>query len=130
MDRGLPAGPEGRLSLAWPTHRIGPAGPAPGARLLQAEWQDAASALTPIRPLGHYTLTLTQAGHGAELALASQSGPLLLQGTGTLDSRTGLRFQGTAQADPAESAGVHAALQDVLNALGPRRNNVTQLDYR
>lgn len=132
LDARLAAvGPEGRLSLAWPATHIGPAGgPSQGSRLLQAEWQEAASALTPIRPLGHYTLTLTQAAQGADLRLATKDGPLLLEGTGTLNSRTGLRFQGTAQADPKEHASVHAALQDVLSALGPRQNNVTRLDYR
>lgn len=132
LDARLAAiGPGGRLTVSWPATRIGMTQPAEGTRIVQAEWRDAASALTPVRPLGHYTLALTHAGAGgANLALASQHGPLLLEGAGSLAMGPGLEFKGTARADPAVDATTRAALQDVLNALGPRKNDLTLLHYR
>ena len=123
-------GPEGLLTVKWPATRIVPPPARDGATLLQAEWREAASALAPVRPLGTYTLQLTQASQGTELALATLGGPLLLEGAGSLSPRTGLEFKGTAQADPAANAATHRALQDILNALGPRKNHVTLLHYR
>lgn len=123
-------GPEGHLILKWPATRVMPPPARNGVTLLQAEWQEAAAALAPVRPLGNYTLQLTQATHGTDLALATLDGPLLLEGTGSLSPRTGLQFKGTAQADPAANAATHSALQDILNALGPRKNHVTLLHYR
>ena len=123
--------PGGRLSVTWPATRISWKAQQNGTRILDAEWRDAASALTPIRPLGHYTLSLTHAtGGGADLALASRHGPLLLEGSGSLDTRQGLRFKGTARADPTVDPTIHAALRDVLSALGPRHNDLTLLHYR
>ena len=123
-------GPEGRLSLRWPATHIGRDTQADGSALLEAEWRDAASALTPIRPLGHYRLNLTHAEGSAHLTLATLHGPLLLEGSGSLSGRQGLQFRGEARADPAADTMIHAALQDVLGALGPRQNNVTLLHYR
>lgn len=122
--------PGGRLSLSWPATHIGRHSRPAGTRLLDAEWREAVSALSPVRPLGNYTLSVKQsAGGGADIALATRQGPLVLEGSGLLDG-TGLQFKGTAQADPATSADVEAALQDVLAALGPRKNKVTLLHYR
>jgi len=124
-------GPEGRLLLRWPATRIGRSAPNGEAGLLEAEWRDAASALTPLRPLGHYRLTVSQdEGGSAKLALTTLQGPLLLEGNGSLNRRQSLQFSGSARADPTADAMVHAALQDVLGALGPRQNNVTLLQYR
>lgn len=132
LDARLAAiGPGGRLSVHWPATRVGMTRPADGTRILQAEWRDAASALTPVRPLGHYTLAMTHATDGgAVMALATQHGPLLMEGAGSLAFGRGLEFKGTARADPATDATTRAALQDVLNALGPRQNDLTLLHYR
>lgn len=131
LDARLAAvGPEGRLTIRWPTLRFSPSLPAPGTRLLDAEWRDAASALAPIRPLGHYTLSMTAGDGISELQLASRQGPLLLEGKGGFNARQGLDFTGTARADPTANEAVHRALQDVLGALGPRQNNVTLLRLR
>jgi general secretion pathway protein N len=122
--------PGGDLSIAWPATFIGQSGAPPGTKLLDAKWRNAVSALTPIRPLGDYSLILTQnAQNGADLILSTQKGPLKLNGEGTLSRNSGLRFNGTAQADPASSADVQAALQDLLAAIGPRQNNQTALRF-
>jgi len=123
--------PGGRLSLSWPAVHVGRHARPGGARLLDAEWRDAVSALTPIRPLGHYTLALTQsATGGADLTLGTQQGPLLLEGAGALSASGGFQFKGTARSAPAASPEVRAALQDLLSALGPRQNDSTLLHYR
>src|SRR5690606_36773431 len=51
-------GPTGDLSVAWPTLHIGHQPGPHGMSLLNSEWRDAGSALTPVHPLGHYTLSL------------------------------------------------------------------------
>lgn len=123
--------PQGRVTLRWPATRIGrQMQTATGKPLLEAEWRDAASSLTPIHPLGHYQLTLNKAEQGARLNLTTLSGPLLLEGKGMFDRHRGLQFQGSAKALASAGPTVQAALQDVLGALGPRKNNVTLLQYR
>jgi len=123
-------GPAGELSVKWPATFIAPARQDAGARLLDIEWRHAASSLTPIRPLGDYVLALKRGAHGqADLSLRTRQGPLRLDGAGTLDSR-GLRFDGTAQADPAADAHTHAGLHDLLAALGPQKNNQALLSFR
>ncbi|NYT23198.1 type II secretion system protein N [Alcaligenaceae bacterium] len=124
-------GPGGRLSISWPATHIGRHSRPQGARLLDAEWREAVSALSPVRPLGSYALALRQgAGGGADLTLATRQGPLALEGSGALDGAGRLQFKGTARADPAAGPDVQAALRDVLTALGPRQNDVTLLHYR
>jgi len=124
-------GPEGRLTLSWPPTLIGTSRPPAGTPLLNAEWRDAAASLTPIRPVGHYTLALRQAGDTAvAILLDTLQGPLILSGKGELNPQGGLRFDGTARADPAAGPDVQAALFDVLSALGPRQNDQTLLQYR
>lgn len=132
LDARLAAiGPQGVLNVHWPTIHGNWSTPEKGTRLIEAEWQDAASALTPVRPLGHYALSVTAAEPGVlDLQLKSLEGPLLLQGKGMLAGAEGLRFDGSAQADSQADASVQAAMQDLLTALGPRRNNVTLLRYR
>jgi len=123
-------GPGGELSVKWPATFVGPAGQPAGARLLEVEWRGAASALAPVRPLGDYALALKQGRGGrADLTLATKQGPLLLDGAGTLDA-AGVRFEGTAQADPAADDRVHAGLRDLLAALGPRKDKQALLRFR
>lgn len=133
LDPRLAAvGPEGHIRLSWPALRLNADRmTAQQNRLLQAEWRDAASALTPIRPLGHYSLALNGTDDAAiQVQLLTLEGPLLLQGSGLLHPGQGLQFDGTAQADPAAHTTVQAALQDVLGAIGPRQNNMSMLRFR
>lgn len=132
LDARLAAvGPGGTLSLKWPASVIGRTQTPAGTTLLEARWRDAASALTPIRPLGDYALVLTQLASGnVDVTLSTREGALALKGQGTLNSTQGFRFDGTAQADPSASTNDQAALRDVLAALGPQRNNQTLLRFR
>ena len=80
-----------------------------------AEWTNAGSVLSPIKPLGQYQINISGAGTRLDIKLITTSGILLLDGTGSFASDTGLRFQGTARA-AAESKGV---LDELLNNFGP-----------
>jgi general secretion pathway protein N len=102
----------GRLHASWDAVRI-----APGAfaGLVQLDWEDAQSALSPVVPLGNYRLTLLGRGPAAELRLATLKGPLLLQGEGRFQDGRG-RFQGSAAAEPAMAD----SLRGLIGVLGQR----------
>lgn len=122
--------PSGEMTVTWPaTFWGGPARQA-GVGLLDVEWRNAVSALAPIHPLGDYMLSLKQgAGDQATLILSTKKGPLMLEGVGILNKQH-LQFDGTAQADPAAGAAVHAGLRDLLASLGPEQNQRTVLRIR
>lgn len=122
--------PTGRMRLSWNTLsfvRDGRRVDAIGA--LAVELTDVASRLSPVRPLGGYTLTVDLHGQEADIALRTARGPMLLAGRGTL--RNGhLKFSGTAQA----AAGQEERLANFLNLLGQRRKEgdktVIGLEFR
>ena len=113
-------GLQGRAHLALPGLRwpLGapatatPAAPAPVA----VELLDVASAVSPLRPLGSYRLTL-QAGPGAAptFELATLRGDLRLQASGGWPGGR-LQLQGLAEANPDRLD----ALSNLLNLLGRR----------
>jgi general secretion pathway protein N len=82
---------------------------------LQIDWRAAQSALSTVAPLGDYRLSVSGAGDGARLRLDTLSGPLRLEGSGSLrDGR--VRFNGIASVQPE----MRAALNGLLGVLGPR----------
>src|SRR5690606_15687227 len=102
--------PTGKLRLQWPAMRL--SGAIPDGELLNAEWRDATTALSLLRPLGTYRLKLTgERGAAVNLALSTASGPLNVTGQGRWTPRTGLSFQGTARPAPQASDDTVAALQ-------------------
>ena len=80
-----------------------------------AEWTNAGSVLSAVKPLGHYRIDLVGAGTRLDLVLKTNSGVLLLEGNGSFTPEQGLKFQGTARA-AAESKG---GLDELLNNFGP-----------
>jgi general secretion pathway protein N len=80
------------------------------------ELSEAASALTPVRPLGAYRIDVVGSGSQARVQMSTLSGPLRLEGSGTWDARAGLRFTAEAQADESE----RGRLQGLLGLLGRR----------
>jgi general secretion pathway protein N len=78
------------------------------------ELQDFASALSTLRPMGHYRLEL-QGGPQPSLSLKTVQGALQLQGQGRWQAGR-LRFEGQASAQPE----YEAALSNVLNIIGRR----------
>ena len=76
--------------------------------------RDAATRLTPLRPVGSYRLTV-EGGALPDLRLETLQGGLQLSGSGQWVGER-LRFTGEARAQP----GTEAALDNVLNIIGRR----------
>ena len=115
--------PGGEMLLDWPDLILGKGAVASNdnARLLTAQWRNASSSLTRIQPMGAYTLVLQQdAAQNLTFALSTNQGPLLMEGEGTVSKSGRAQFDGKAWIDESASGDVHAALQDLLDAIGPR----------
>jgi general secretion pathway protein N len=107
--------PTGRLllqtaDLHW---HWSPSGPQLGGQLT-VELQNLGSALSTLRPMGHYRLAL-QGGTQPQLTLSTIAGALQLQGQGRWQSGR-WRFTGQASAEP----GLEPALGNILNIIGRR----------
>lgn len=87
------------------------------------ELRDVASALTPVRPLGAYRITIDGTGASSSIQMSSIEGPLRLSGDGTWTPRAGLRFTAYAQADESE----RLRLQSLLGLLGRREGARTMI---
>lgn len=113
--------PGGAVQVQWPalTLQWG-ALPAGDGRVLTVHWRNASSSLSNVKPFGDYTLLLNRAaGRALDLSLKTDRGPLMLEGRGTLSQSGRGRFDGEAWVDASALAGTRAALQGVLQALGP-----------
>ncbi|MCK2094560.1 type II secretion system protein N [Thauera aromatica] len=122
--------PAGELLLSWPEQVIGAGTPEPGSPLLDLRWNSAASALSPVRPLGAYRVLFSQGdAERIDIGLTTLISPLLLQGQGTWSADQGLRFEGRAQVDAAATPDTRIALEPLLNILGPRQGDHTRLSF-
>jgi general secretion pathway protein N len=83
----------------------------------EAQWSDAALALSAVKPLGTYTLRLEGSGGPARIALATAQGPLRLSGDGTVEGLRHFALTGEARAEGADAQ----ALAPLLDLIGPRR---------
>jgi general secretion pathway protein N len=114
--------PGGVLAINWDRLQIEPRR-MQGA--INAEWQFASSALTPVSPFGHYRLTTNGAYPGTQLQLSTISGPLELLGSGTIAEGGRLRFEGTARPVTGTDPAVKTQLTGLISLLGPRRDSET-----
>lgn len=114
--------PGGVIAISWDRLQIG-AGRLQGS--INAEWQFASSAMTPVTPFGHYRLTTDGAYPGTQLQLSTISGPLELAGSGTINEGGRLRFEGTARPVAGTDAAVKTQLTGLISLLGPRRDSET-----
>lgn len=112
-------GPSGQLHLSWNSLQL--------TRReqnlevtgrMQLEMADMASRLSPVKPLGSYSLAFDWHGTAAEVALTTLKGPMLMSGGGSLQGGR-LRFSGKAWAQ----AGQEDRLANLLNLLGQRRRD-------
>jgi general secretion pathway protein N len=104
--------PGGRLVFETSHLAINPQQSVKGQATLR--WLDAVSGrVRP--PLGSYRANIEGAGNALELKLATESGPLFLQGMGTWSRQRGLAFNGTARAAPER----RAELDGLLSLIGP-----------
>jgi len=122
--------PTGTMRLSWSTLELAlekQQFSANGRTTLQLT--DMASRLSSLRPLGSYELDFDWQGQQAGLMLRSLKGPLLLDGSGSLNQGR-MQFSGQAQA----AAGYEESLASLLNLLGQRRSNseknIIALEFR
>jgi general secretion pathway protein N len=80
-----------------------------------AVWSQAVSAMSSVRPLGDYQITLVTAQENIGIALSTRSGSLILNGQGSWLVTQGLQFNATAQATPD----AQDSLTELLHHLGP-----------
>lgn len=113
--------PGGQVRIAWSALRIA-ADRIEGR--LDARWDDATSALSPVAPLGNFRLSFTGRGGTTDLALGTLRGPLQLAGRGSIDARR-VRFTGSADAQPD----VRPQLGALLTVLGKRNGDTAVLDW-
>ncbi len=122
--------PAGQMRLSWTGLVLArPANALQADGRMQLDLTEMASALSPVKPLGAYRMRFDWQGGAARVDLKSLSGPLLLEGRGTLiDGR--LQFSGQAWAEEGEES----RLAILLNLLGQRRQmgnrNVIALEFR
>lgn len=80
-----------------------------------AEWLNAGSALSPVNPLGSYRINLEGSGERLNITLATITGALLLEGSGSVTRGADVKFQATARAAP----GSEGSLGELLSNFGP-----------
>jgi general secretion pathway protein N len=100
--------PEGKLQLATDSFSFSKNNFS-GKALL--DWRSAQVAMSPVKPLGDYRALLNATGNAGDLQLTTVSGALKLNGKGNWTLKDGVRFSGTAQADPALAANIDPLLQ-------------------
>ncbi len=83
---------------------------------MSVELREAASAVSPVRPLGSYRIDVASSGSKADLSLTTLSGPLLLTGNGSWNGRAGVSF--VVQAEP--EARERERLSGLLSLVGRR----------
>jgi general secretion pathway protein N len=117
--------PGGVLTVAWNSLVID------GARAtgnVSGEWQFASSILTPVSPFGHYRLDMSGGFPGTRLTLVTLSGPLELQGNGTIAERGRVRFQGVARPVASADATTRTQLSGLISLLGRRDGDTAILN--
>lgn len=122
--------PSGLMQLSWPSLKLerSSAGMEIDGRM-RLEMTEIASALSPVKPLGAYRMQFDWQGNRARINLESLSGPLMLEGAGSIVNGR-LQFSGQAWA----KEGDEQRLAVLLNLLGQRRQvgdrNVIALEFK
>jgi general secretion pathway protein N len=93
------------------------------------EWQFASSTLTTVSPFGHYRLRAQGGFPNTRLTLSTLSGPLELNGDGTIDEGGRLRFEGRARAASTADSSTKAQLSGLVSLLGRRDGDSAILSF-
>ncbi len=122
--------PSGVMQLSWgPLQIARRAAQLDVTGAVTLELEKIASRMSPVKPLGSYTVRMDWQGAQASLLLTTRQGPLLLNGSGAMHEGR-LQFSGTADA----AAGQEDRLANLLNLLGQRRQigarNVIALEFK
>jgi general secretion pathway protein N len=108
--------PRGKLSVRWEPFVVERGSFSGNAEM---ELASVSSALSPVKPLGHYKIRVSGQGNKATMQMSTVSGPLMLEGSGQWTGRTGLRFQATAHSAAEEQL----RLQPLLGLIGRREGD-------
>jgi general secretion pathway protein N len=108
--------PRGKLSVRWEPFVVERGSFSGNAEM---ELASVSSALSPVKPLGHYKIRVSGQGNKATIQMSTISGPLMLEGSGQWTGRTGLRFQATAHSAVEENL----RLQPLLGLIGRREGD-------
>ena len=111
--------PEGRSELRWGATHIDTQGALIGEGSVRIA--DLSLAVSPVKPLGNYRVTWSSNASGLTWKIATERGPLELQGSGsTAGSASGRRVQMRVTARPASDASpaVVAQLKTLLDTMG------------
>ncbi|MBV8664879.1 MAG: type II secretion system protein N [Burkholderiaceae bacterium] len=109
--------PAGRMVLSWGPLQVTRARTVLGIEgNMDLALRDISSRLSPVKPLGAYTLNMVWSGTEAQLLLKTMNGPMLLSGSGTLANGQ-LHFSGKAEA----ALGQEQRLANLLDLLGQRQ---------
>ena len=112
-------GPSGNLHLSWNNLQFIRDGSVLSAQgQLQLSLAEMASRLSPVRPLGSYKMSFDLHGANADVSLVTESGPMMLSGSGALNAGH-FQFSGKAWAQE----GQETKLANLLNLLGQRRKD-------
>ncbi len=103
--------PRGRLALEAERLALANQGAEGKATL---HWRDAASGRVS-QPLGSYRADLEGTDQGVAIKLSTESGALVLQGSGVWNAKAGLNFFGLARPTPAS----RGELEGLLSLMGP-----------
>lgn len=86
-------------------------------------WTNVGSPLTPVNPLGDYRFQITGDKPRVLIRAETLKGPLQFAGNGEWSMKEGLRFTGSANAEPSR----RAELEPVLNLFGAEGQNGTRI---
>lgn len=109
--------PEGRCELRWNGLTVDARGATTGEGTLRVG--GFALAMSPVRPLGDYLVNWSSGPQGLTWSLATEHGPLALEGNGRLFGAR-VEVHVVAKAAPGASAAAIAQLGPLLDAIGRR----------
>jgi len=118
--------PGGELELQWDTLHV-QAGTVHGA--LRGQWLRASSGLSPIVPFGHYRLQADGYFDGARLRLDTVTGPLEMDGDGTISNGLQVHFHGLARVQPGTDPAVATQLSGLISLLGRSKGEEAILNF-
>jgi general secretion pathway protein N len=109
--------PTGMIGLSWNAWDPDVPGANGGGRL---SWTNASSAICAVDPLGTYQLDISAWREGATLRLTTISGPMDVNGDGTIGGPSGVRFRARARVRDGTDDRIANQVASVVALLGPR----------
>lgn len=123
-------GATGQLRLSWDNIELATNTPIPDIRgNVWLDMTDIGSSLSKIKPLGSYQLHLLWHGQRAQIKLTSNTGPLRINGTGSIVGKR-LSFSGQGEADKPAEEQLTTLLSMLGRPLPPANKKIFQIDIK